>query len=366
MHFAYIISWKALKKEQMSKNLDNINFSRFDPKGLYKKLEEFCADCRDAWKIASDFALPSYYIKANKFVITGMGGSGIAGDIISDLLYDKNVLIYPVHDYSLPGWVDKDTLVIALSYSGNTEETLSVFAEARNKGAKLLGIATDGKLKVLADKFNAPCLTFEYKAEPRQAFPYFLTFLVSIFAKLGHLEVTADDFAKMIDFVEQYQQKIKFSSLSNANLAKITAQKLSGRIPFIFSSGLLQSVGRRIKTQINENAKNFAFTECLPELNHNSITGLSFPRGNNIYVLMLESNFDNERIVKRQNITAKILENARIPLIRFKLLPCESQLSEILSCVIFGDYLSYYFAVLNDTNPDSIKNIEYLKAELEK
>lgn len=346
-------------------NLDKINFSKSDPKNMIECLENFPELCRKAWREAENFSLPAYYLKAKKFVIVGMGASGICGDVMRDLLNEKNIVVESVHDYNLPAWVDDDTVVIACSYSGDTEETLSAYYEAYERRAKMIAITTGGKLKILAEKYSSPLFLFNYVSQPRAAFPFLFVSLLSIFDKLGYLELSDSQFEKTINTLENFINKIKVSVPHSNNLAKTLADKASGKNICIYAGGVLKSVGRRFKTQINENAKNFASLEFFPELDHNAIEGVLFPSKNsNLFVVMLESNFDSERLVKRVNITSRLLRDSRIAHERVKFLPCDSLLAETLTHVLFGDYVSYYLAILNNIDPSPIHNIDHLKSDL--
>lgn len=349
----------------MTISLDNINYKKQDREGMIEFIENFPQMCLDAKAIANSFALPSYYIKAKKFLLLGMGGSGVAGDIMCDLLFSRGVVAKSVHGYSIPGWVDSDTVVVVCSFSGNTEETLSAFLEAKEKGAKLICITTGGKLKTLAEKFQVPTISFFLQSQPRAALPYFLIFVHSIFEKLGHLNLTDSDFVSAMDFLEKNLMKFKSSTRSSANLAKTLALQIQNFVPVIYSSGTLTNVGQRMKTQINENSKQFAFHEILPELDHNSILGHFHPR-TNIFVISLESAFDHARVTTRQNITSEILRRDKIKFERIKFVPNQGELAEILSMVLFGDFVSYYLAILNGENPSDIENINYLKKELDR
>ena len=349
----------------MADILDKINFDKSDRSYMINHIEGFPDMCRDAWEIGKKFALPSYYIKAKKFVLVGMGGSGIAADIIADMLTSSNIVVEVVHDYDIPAWVDEDTIVIATSYSGNTEETLSALIESNNLRAKLIIITTGGKINILADKYKAPCLTFDYKCVPRASFPYLFVFLLSIFIKLGQIDLTESSFLKAIEYLETEEQKFKVNSHTSVNMAKSLALKFYEKIPVIYASGYLKSVARRFKSQINENAKNLAFYEILPELNHNALEGV-LPNKNSVAVAILESNYDFPRNIKRQNITAGILRNNKITCERVKFVPCESQLAELLTMVLFGDFVSYYLAILNKVDPTINDNITELKEMLGK
>lgn len=349
----------------MSLNLDKINYQKVDPDSMLTHLENFPKLCQDAWNIASDFALPSFYIKCRKYVLLGMGGSGIANDIMVDLLKDKNIIIESVHDYNLPGWVDKETIVIASSYSGNTEETLSAFIEAQNAGAKLLVITSGGRIEILSKKYKAPLLLFNYDCKPRASFPYFFGFLCAIFNRLGVLDLATDEFIDATEFAESELQKYKTATHTAINPAKLLALKCFNRIPIIYGSSTLSSVARRFKSQLNENSKNLSFHELFPELNHNAIEGYLYPKNLNINIILLESNFDFSRYIKRQNLTSHLLKSKKISTDSIKLVTCESHIAEIMTMVMFGDFVSYYLSILNKVDPSTNNTISNFKNQLE-
>lgn len=350
----------------MTINLDSINYKKQDRGGMINFIENLPQMCLDAQSISKSFVLPSYYIKAKKFLFVGMGGSGVANDIICDLLFHKRILVKSVHGYEIPGWVDSETVVIACSHSGDTEETINAFLEAKKKNAKLICITTGGKLGSLANKYQIPIISFYANMQPRAAIPYFLISIYSVFEKLGYFSNFDSDFDSAMESLEKYLLKFKSSTRTSANLAKQLALDIQNFIPVIYSSGNLTNVGQRIKTQINENSKHFAFHEILPELNHNSILAYFHPKKSDIFVISLESLFDNPRITKRQNITAEILRRDKIKFERIKFVPNQGELAEILTMILFGDFVSYYLAILNGENPTNIENINYLKKELDK
>ena len=343
--------------------LEKIDFAKCDPNGMIKHVESFPDLCRQAYKLAEDFSIPSYYIKAKKIVLLGMGGSGQAGDIIKDLLADTDLIVESVHNYTIPGWVDQDTLVIANSYSGNTEETLSAFIQAYQKGAKLIAITTGGKLKILAQKYRAPLFTFDYDSPPRGAFPFLFMPLVSIFAKLGHLKFDKNDLAEVSSLLDSALAKYRSDVSSFQNPAKILAQKLHNKIPIIYSTEVLRGVSARMKAAFNENGKNFSFSEEFPELNHKSLEGLSNP-SDVAYILMIESNREFERNLLRENITADILTKYKVPVERIKFLEAKSEVGEICLHIMFGDFVSSYLGILNKANPGVNDVVDYLKSRL--
>jgi glucose/mannose-6-phosphate isomerase len=345
--------------------LDKIDFRKVDPKEMHKHIDNFPTMLRDAFILSESITIPPYYIKAKKVVLLGMGGSGQAGDIVKNLLLEStDLVVESVHNYTLPGFVDSDTLVVANSYSGNTEETLAAFISAHDKGAKLIAITTGGKLKILADKYKAPVFLFDYKCPPRASFPYLSVLLLSIFSKLGYIaDFNGAKIDEIVTLLEKAQQKYRFDNSLMGNPAKNLAEKIFGKIPVVYASEKLFPVASRMKAQFNENSKNFAYAEEFPELNHKSLEGLLNPKGL-IIVLMLESNFEQLRNQTRENITADVLHRNKVSVERVKMIDAKDRLSEIYLNVMFGDYVSYYLAVLNKANPGINDIVDYLKEKL--
>jgi glucose/mannose-6-phosphate isomerase len=176
-------------------NLDDPKiYGKFDPSNMLERIGESSHRCSEAWRSAASLPLPSDYSHADKVVILGMGGSAIGGDLLRSIMLEKCKTPVLVHrDYDLPLLVDERTLVIASSYSGNTEETLSSFSQALKTPAKKLAITTGGKLKALADESNVPVFCFEYDAEPRSAFGYNFFSLLGLLNKVGVISSVSKD-----------------------------------------------------------------------------------------------------------------------------------------------------------------------------
>jgi len=344
--------------------LDKIDFKKADPKNMIAHIENFSTMCQDAYLLSQNMTLPSYFIKARKVVLMGMGGSGQAADIVKVLLQEStDLIVESVHDYTLPNFVDKDTLVIVCSYSGNTEESLSIFRDANDKGAKLLAITTGGKLKILADKFRMPSFTFSYDCPPRASFPYQFVYLLSVFEKLGFWELNEESFSHILDILDKGIKKFGSDSNLFENPAKILAEKMHDSTIILYASQKLAGVANRFKAQLNENSKNMAYVETLPELNHMSIEGYRYPKAKS-FVLSLESMFEMDRIILRQNITAEILQKNKIDFDRIKFVQANTRLSEIVLLVVFGDFVSYYLSLLNQVDPSTNKFIDHMKERL--
>lgn len=343
--------------------LENIDLAKVDPTGMIGHIENFSEMCRDAYKQAQNIVIPPYYIKPKKIVLLGMGGSGQTLEIAKDLLYESDLVIECVHNYIIPGWVDKDTLVIASSHSGNTEEVLAGFITAYQKGAKLIAITTGGKLKTLADKYKAPVFVFTCESAPRAAFPYLFFPLLVILDKLGHLKITQNDVDTTTAFLDEATKKYHSSVSAFQNPAKILAQKLHGHFPVIYATEKLHGVGMRLKAAFNENGKNFAFSEDLPELNHKSLEGLAHPK-EMAYILQLESNYEYSRNQIRENVTADVVARFKTPIERVKFIQVKDRLSEICLHILFGDFVSAYLGLLNNENPGINDVVDYLKSHL--
>jgi glucose/mannose-6-phosphate isomerase len=274
-----------------------------------------------------------------------------------------DLVIESVHNYDLPGFVDKDTLVIANSFSGNTEETLSGFISAYERGAKLIAITKGGKLKVLADKYRVPSFIFQCDSQPRGAFPYLFILLLGIFQKLGHLEVSNSAMENCLGILDAAIAKYGPESSLFGNPAKIMAEKLHGKIPVVLATEKLAGVASRWKNQFNENSKNLSFTDFFPELNHNLILGAINPK-NMCYILSLESNFERDRNILRQNLTMDYFHKNKILLERVKFINATDWLSEVLLMIMYGDFVSFYLSVLNKVSAGANDAIDKLKEKM--
>ena len=359
-------------------DLDNLElYQRYDLEGMQKHLHGLPQQCREAWRKASEFSLPADFKDIDKLVICGMGGSAIGGDLLRSLLFDSSKLIVFVHrDYGLPPFVDAKTLVIASSYSGNTEETLSAFTQALEAKCKKLAITTGGKLETLAQQRQVPVFTIAYSSPPRAALGYSFIPLLALLGKLGFwvdksagppsTQRTLPDLVeKMTQTLEALLPKLEIDVPKSHNLAKQLARKLFGRIVLIYGAGIFSPVAQRWKTQFNENSKTWAFYETFPELNHNAVVGYEFPQDilDKMYVVLLRCHSLHPRILARYQITSEILQKAGV---KHEIIDSqgEDKLTQMMSLVFLGDWVSYYLGVLNQIDPTPVKVIDYLKKRL--
>ena len=348
-------------------NLDDLDlYCQADPESMLARIKELPSQCRKAWRQVMDFDLPAGYADVDKVVILGMGGSAIGGDLVRSLVQDECRVPVIVHrDYGLPAHVDERTLVVGSSYSGNTEETLSGFEAALKTGAKKLVMTTGGRLGQLSRAASLPVFKIDYVSQPRAALGYSFLPILGVLQKLGLVKDKGKDVSETVKLLEDLSSRLDEKSPLAANPAKQLAQRLHGHLPVIYGAGIAAEVAHRWKTQVNENAKAWAFYEVFPELNHNATVGFPLPPEvvRVVRVVMLRSPLFNERVKLRYEVTTELLRQAGVA--------CESiegegrsALSQMMSLIMTGDFTSYYLAILNRTDPCPVKVIDYLKSRL--
>jgi len=344
---------------------DWASFREVDPKGMLQCISELPLQCRQAWDEVQKLELPPDYRQVDKVLVMGMGGSAIGGDLLRTLAEGEcPVPIWVNRGYEVPAFTDEHTLAIASSYSGNTEETLSAFEEARRKGAKLVALTSGGKLGQRAVELGIPFFRITYQAQPRAALGHSIVPLLGILQQAGLLADKGPQVEEATQVMEALQAEIKESVPTEVNPAKQLALDIHGRLPVVYG-GFLSQVARRWKGQFNENAKSWAFFEEFPELNHNAVMGYRFPpeMADRVMVVMLASSLDHPRVRLRFKITQELLERDGV---RYRLFEArgESPLAQVLSAVHFGDYVSFYLAMLHRVDPTSVEAIAYLKERL--
>jgi glucose/mannose-6-phosphate isomerase len=337
-----------------------------DPDDMLGRIKDLPKQIRDAWAIASKATIPPAYSDVRSITVAGMGGSAIGGDLAAALIADELKVPMSVHrDYGLPAYVGRDSLVIVSSYSGNTEETLSSFDEARKRGAKIVAITTGGKLAELARASSYPVITFSYKARPRATLGYSLALVLGALSRMGFVRDLGDDIQAALSDLVKLEERVHEGARTND--AKKLAIQVFGRVPFFYGAGVLGVMARRAKGQWNENAKNWAAFDVMPELNHNAVVGFPHPplAKEALIVLFLRSDRDNPRHKLRFEVTRELLDRSRISHTTLQFAG-RNMLSEVLQMVLFTDYVSFYVALLNGADPSPNDTIDYLKDRLAK
>jgi len=314
-----------------------------------KKYPEMLAD---AVKITEKTDTPDY--KFNKIIVSGVGGSAISGKLLKCLLRDKiRIPIEISRDYHLPAYADDNTLVFCISYSGNTEESLSQFVDAVEKKCKIIVITSGGKLKEWCDKLKVPYILIPGGYQPRAALPYLFIPLIIFLQKSGLINLKNG-----IDETIQTLKEIKTGDI------KEIAFQLKDSIPVIYASNEYSAVANRMKTQFNENSKVPAKYNVFPELDHNEIVGYQNENLNkDSYVILLRDENEPEEIRVRIEITKDIIKD-RVKGIHEIWAQGSSRLTRMVSLLFIGDVLSYELAVLNSVDPVPVENIDAVKRRL--
>jgi len=308
------------------------------------------------------------FLKIDNVVVVGMGGSAISGDIMLSLFRDKlDVPIIVNREYDLPKWVNKDTLIICISYSGNTIETISSFKIASQKKCKILCISTGGKLQDLAEKREISFIKIPAGIQPRAATAYLLFPSIIFLKKIGLLKTAIEtDIEETIAVTTDFVTLNKKEVPEENNLAKQLAKKIFNTIPQIYGWGVYAPIAIRWRHQLNENSKIIARSDIVPECNHNDIVGWS---GNldisKQFFCILFRDKDEETIdmTTRLNFMRDLFHNTAGNVIEVSP-KGESQLAKMMYLMCLGDFTSCYLAVLRGINPSPVDIITELKKRL--
>jgi glucose/mannose-6-phosphate isomerase len=327
-----------------------------------------------AYSIGCDFQVPQSYVGAGyrNIVFSGLGGSAIGADLLrSYLIDDIRIPIYVSRDYTLPKFVGRDTLFLACSYSGDTEETLSSYAEAKDKGAKIIVISSGGKLEVLAKEDKVPVIYIPKGHPPRTALGYSFFCWLDVLYKLGFISDRARDAEEAIAAMKELRDRsIGPDIAAPKNEAKKIAQAVSGKYVVIYGANKhIDSVVLRWRGQIEENAKTLASTHVFPELNHNETVGWEGPKAllKDFIVVILRDSSEHPRVAKRIEITKSMIEpGTKVIELGLNGKPGAGLLSRMFNLIYTGDFVSYYLAVLNGIDPTPVDRIAFLKKELSK
>ena len=351
-------------------NLDNVELiKKTDPSDMLGLVENLPQQCEKAVENIKNFNAGPDYLKGkpSNIIITGLGGSAIGGDFIRTcFLNEIKIPIVVNRYYHLPKFVREKSLVIAVSYSGNTEETLSAYNEARERKAKIVCLTSGGKLEENCKSDNIPFLSIPSGFPPRASLGYQTLGLVGIFVKLGLVKDKSAEIKESIETLRSLRDEMKRDVPTEKNPAKKLATKLQGKIPVIYASqDLTDVVALRWKDQFNENSKAFAFNNVFPELNHNEIVGWEFPPAllKNFVVIMIRDKKENPQVKKRFEITGKLLKGLASEVVEVWT-KGKSTMARLYSSILAGDFISVYLALLNGVDPTPVRRIEELKKQL--
>lgn len=299
-----------------------------------------------------------------KVVVAGMGGSALAADI-AKVWPGPSVPMEVVRNYEIPRYVGKNTLFIASSYSGNTEETLAALEDAQKKKAQIVVIASGGKLAEIAKQNGYCLLALPTGLQPRMAVFYNFAAITQLLAKAELIEPSQlDELAKAANWLSQQLSNWLPTVAAKDNQAKKIAQELMGKSIVVYSGAKFFPVAYKWKINFNENAKHIAWCNQYPEFNHNEFLGWTEQPVQKPYsVIEIRSNLEHPRVQRRFAVTERLLSGKRpAPIVVEP--QGETLLQQLLWTITLGDFVSLYLALLNGLNPTPVDLIEKLKKSL--
>ena len=328
----------------------------------------FCVDAPKHYSAAVKIAkkMSVNYPKPKTILVAGMGGSGIGGELLKDWARDRvTVPIEICKEYSLPKYVDEDTLVIVVSYSGETEESLSSFLQAVKRKCMCFCITSGGTLSQIAKKFCAPHVLVPSGMAPRATMPYLFTPLPILLEKIGLVSGVDKEISETARILRQVSDANSPEKPLKSNFSKKLAYSICGTVPIVYGFGSYRAVAQRIKCQFNENSKILAKWETFPELNHNEIVGWEAIENlaKCFSTVFIRGDDEPEPIRRRIEATKQLISNKTAKIFEIHSTG-ESIMAKMFSVICAGDFTSVYLAVLRGIDPTPVRTIDLLKKKI--
>ena len=346
--------------------------SALDTLNALGSLEMLGSQVQAIWSEAKKITFPESYAHVKNIVVAGMGGSVLGTHLIQSVFKDQlTVPVLIVPDYTLPSFVNEDTLVILSSYSGSTEETLAAAEDALLKRAKITGLTSGGPIAAFLSSHNFPALVFDPVFNPsnvpRMALGYSLFGQVALLAHIGLLNVTDEDFNSVLEVIANVHLENSANVLQENNPAKLLAFDIITRLPIITVSQHLEGAAHVFANQLNENAKTFSEYRVIPEMNHHLLEGLQFPESNpsTLLFITVHSDLYLKSNQDRLDLSEELLEKHSLEYRQYTV-KGKNALSQAFELVLFGGYVSFYLSMLYNQNPLVTPQVEWLKSELKK
>ena len=309
-------------------------------------LENYYKQIEEGYKLGGETKFSDF----DKIFVCGMGGSAIPGEILKSFLHNK-FPVFICKEYQIPEYLDDKSLVFLVSYSGNTEETLEAAEQVLGKTKKIICICSGGKLEEFSGENKISLVKVPVGLQPRMAYGYQF---FAIFRILENSGLIKEDIVELIETVKSHK--------SFEAVASVLAKKLKGKIPLAYSSEAMRAVSYKWKIDFNENCKILAFSNVIPEQNHNEINGFVNLNGN-YHVFIIEDSADHPRIKKRYSVIKKLIEEKGVSVDIVKTRGQEL-LTRIISGIYLGDWVSFLLAKETGVDPTPVKIIEDLKKML--
>ncbi|MDP4198396.1 MAG: bifunctional phosphoglucose/phosphomannose isomerase [Bacteroidota bacterium] len=341
---------------------------RIDQSGMTAHIAAMGSQIRESIELTNAALSGATLLKdVKQIIVCGMGGSAIGGDFVRSYLGSALHVPFAVNrSYELPAYADAHTLIIASSYSGNTEETLAMFDEASRRKCPIVCISTGGELVERAKAQGILVLPLHEGLMPRAAFAYSFVPVLLVLDRLGFTSGEQKNLEAAATLLDTLAERYGTGHLEESNPAFQLAGQFLHRIPVIYSASDFEAVCLRWRGQMEENAKHLAFGNVLPEMNHNEIEGWSHPADviEHLFVIILRAPEDeNPRIQLRFAALSDILRGKQVPVVEIKA-EGTTRLERMLSLIAMADWTSLYLALFAGTDPTPIQTMEELKKKL--
>ena len=337
---------------------------RADTEGMLGHIAGLAEQVAEGWRISRELELPG--AAPRSVAVLGMGASAIAAELVKAIWSDRiSAPVEILRGYELPAWVGPETLVIASSKSGNNEETLRQLETALSRRCPVVGIATGGTLRRVAEAASLPLAAFPDGASARASLGWSLAIVAGILERSGVLELDQAEIEGSIPVVREMTGRCEPGVSTAENPAKQLAWSLVDRFVLIAAAGFMAPVARRWKQQLNENSKAIAVFDELPEATHNTVVGLEQPESlrDHLAVVLISSGSDHPRNALRAQLLGDVMDTGLVWHTTVEAIG-ESRLSQALSAVVLGDYVSVYLAFMYAVDPSPVVAIEHIKDQL--
>jgi len=355
-------------------NLDEQKiYKKYDTGQVAKSIELLPDQVRQVLDESRLVKIPTDYSKVTQVVVNGMGASNIGVGIVKSVFADQiKIPVTITPGYQIPASVDKKTLYLISSYSGTTEEPLSVYREVKKRGAKIMAITMDSpksKLAKLMLKENLPGYIFKPQfnpsGQPRLGLGYSIFGVTVLLAKAGLFKIIVRQIEEIIASLEIWDREMRPLINTANNRAKQLALKIYGQQLVLIAAEFLQGNVHALRNQFCESSKNFTSYLVLPDLNHFALESLVNPASNknNLIFFFFDSIFYHARIIKRARLTKQIVKKNKIKVVDY-LLTGSTKLEQAFEMLQLGSWLTYYLAMLNQVNPVKIPWVDWFKKQL--
>jgi len=308
------------------------------------------------------------YPKPQTIIVGGMGGSAIGGELLRDWARDRVAVPIEVdREYSLPAYANKNTLLFLVSYSGETEESLSVFLDALKRKCMAVCISSGGKLLEFAEKLNMPHLRVPSGIPPRAALPYLFFPMPIILERIGLVSDTRAEVSEVLQIIKKVSRENSPEKPLSGSVSKTLASNIGGTVPVVYGFGIYRAVAQRFKQQFNENSKVPSKWEFFPELNHNEVVGWEAAKevAKHFSVILIRDRDEPDEIRQRIEATKELMSGKSVKAFEVWSMG-KSKLAKMLSAICIGDFASIYLAVLRGIDPTPVKTIILLKEKMKR